>query len=392
MFNPFWDRDVTEDDLVSYLDGVKKFRSELPLQVMVLDDGYQTVPGDWTTLRPLFPHGMKWLTDRAKEAGIRPGLWIGLPLVNKNSKLFAEHPDWVDRKADGTPQCVCGNWGTDTYSLDISRKDVLNHIHDLIQTITRDWGFQYIKLDFNIAPSERRANRSLTQLQAMRQMYQTVREAAGPDVFISGCPGAPYAVAVGLAQSGRMGPDVGPNWDSVREGSRESLLRSVFHRRWVVNDPDTIMLRETNSSLTLSEVRVLATTDALVGGLTQFADPLLDLPAARRRMLGQVLPSCGQTARPLDIMQSDIPQVFDLPIARPFGNWHVVALYNWRDQPADIKLDLASLGAGSKQKISLVRFLDRHLFRLGARQLRLHESTATFLSGAVHPRRNSQPD
>jgi len=61
-------------------------------------------------------------------------------------------------------------------------------------------------------------------------------------------------------------------------------------------------------------------------------------------MLGQVLPSYGQTARPVDLMQSDCPRIFDLAIERPFGKWHVVGIYNWRDQPADISLDFAALG------------------------------------------------
>lgn len=344
MYNPFWDRDVTEDHVMAFAAGADRFRGELPLQAAVLDDGYQTLPGDWTMLRPLFPHGMRWLADKVKEKNLVPGLWIGLPLAHKDSALFRQHPEWVDRKADGTPQSTMGNWGGETYSLDITRKDVRKYQARLIRTITQDWGFQYLKLDFNCAPGDRRADRSVTRFQAVRNMYRLVREAAGPDVFISNCAGAPFGPAVGIAQSGRTSADVTPDWESVRDGCRQNMLRSMFHRRWWVNDPDCMMFREKDTELSLDELRTLVTTDALCGGLTQFADPLPDLPADRRRMLGQVIPSYGQSARPVDLMLSDCPRIFDLAVARPFGKWHVVGVYNWEEQPADITLDLAALG------------------------------------------------
>src|ERR1019366_3582638 len=107
--------------------------------------------------------------------------------------------------------------------------------------------------------------------------------------------------------------DTSPSWQNIRDCCRQNILRSMFHRRWWVNDPDCMFFRDTQTGFNLDELRRLMTTGALCGGLTQFADPLFDdLPAGRRRMVGQVLPSYGQTARPVDLMRSDYPQVFDL--------------------------------------------------------------------------------
>jgi hypothetical protein len=365
------DRDVTEDVVLAFADGAEKFHSELPFQVALIDDGYQLLMGDWTTLRPQFPHGMGWLAERMKERNLVPGLWIALPLMNKDSKMF--HPEWVDRQADGTPITDSKDWGSgETYSLDITRKDVQAYFRQLIRTMTHEWGYEYLKLDYNIAPSSNRADRSVTTLQALRNMYRLVREAAGPDVFIANCAGYPFPPAVGIAQAGRTSDDVGipyasrtldtsvdiaPPWQVIRDCSRQNILRSMFHRRWWVNDPDCMFFRDTQTGFNLDELRMLMTTGALCGGLAQFADPLFDdLPADRRRMVGQVLPSYGQTARPVDMMRSDYPQIFDLAIERPFGKWHVVGVYNWKDQPADIELDFAALGLDPARRYHVFDF------------------------------------
>ena len=170
------------------------------------------------------------------------------------------------------------------------------------------------------------------------------------------CTGSPFAPVVGIAQSGRTSGDITPDWSSVRDGCRLNILRSMFNRRWWVNDPDCMMFRDKQTNLSEDELRVLATTDALCGGLTQFADPVCDLPASRLRMLEQVLPSYGHNARPVDLMGSDCPQIFDLAVERPFGKWHVAAIYNWKDQPSDVNLDLGALGLDTNRRYHIFDF------------------------------------
>ena len=72
-FNPFIDNDITEDVVVDFAKTAEEKRDVLPLQLMLLDDGYFTLPGDWTTVRPFFPNGMKYLANEVSKRGIIPG-------------------------------------------------------------------------------------------------------------------------------------------------------------------------------------------------------------------------------------------------------------------------------------------------------------------------------
>lgn len=55
-------------------------------------------------------------------------------------------------------------------------------------------------------------------------------------------------------------------------------------------------------------------------------------------------------------MDGDCPRIFDLAVERPFGKWHVVGLFNWQDQPADIKLDFAALGLDPQRRYHVYDF------------------------------------
>lgn len=347
-FNPFIDNDVTEDAVTGFAKTAAKYKEELPLQVMLLDDGYFTLPGDWTTLKPFFPHGMKYLVDKVGKRGLRPGIWIAPSLVHRDSKIIKKHPEWVNKNKKGDPRDTLYNWGGMTYSFDISNPTVLNHIDSLFKVVCGEWGYQYLKLDFNMMPGANRYNRSITSFQAMRNMYKVIRRAAGNDVFIANCAGAPYPPSIGIAQAGRVGPDVNPNWESVIQGCRSSILHIPFHRRWWVNDPDCVNMRIRGSHLTESELEAHITANYMGGGYIMFSDSLDRLPENRRRLLAQAVPPYGQAAQVIDYMTAPapgIPRILNLPIKKADEQkYTITAVFNWADIPADIQLKLNKLG------------------------------------------------
>lgn len=358
-FNPFIDNDVTEDAVLGFARSAAKKRDELPLQLMLLDDGYFTLPGDWTTLRPFFPHGMKYLSEEVKKNGIIPGIWIAPSIVHKNSEIIKKYPEWVDRNSNGKPNTEQINWGGLTYSFDVSNPAVLNHIDSLFKIVCGKWGYKYLKLDFNIEPGPLRYNRSITSFEAMRNMYRTIRKAVGPDVFIANCSGSPFSPSIGIAQAGRVGPDVNPNWESVINGCRQSLLHIPYHRRWWVNDPDCLNMRKIGSQLTDEELRVHITANFMGGGYMLFSDSLDRLPEERRIMLSQALPSYGIAARPVNYMKSPgigIPNILNLPIEKQGEKYSIVSIFNWEDKTADTDLKLQELGLDPTTKYHVFDF------------------------------------
>jgi alpha-galactosidase len=87
--------------IVSLFDPAK----ELGVELFLLDDGwfgnkYPRVNdhaglGDWQPNRQRLPDGLAPLAAEAVKRGLRFGIWMEPEMVNPNSELFHEHPDWV---------------------------------------------------------------------------------------------------------------------------------------------------------------------------------------------------------------------------------------------------------------------------------------------------------
>lgn len=87
--------------IVSLYDPAKKLGFEL----FLLDDGwfgnkYPRVNdhaglGDWEPNHARLPDGLAPLAAEAVKRGLRFGIWMEPEMVNPNSELFHEHPDWV---------------------------------------------------------------------------------------------------------------------------------------------------------------------------------------------------------------------------------------------------------------------------------------------------------
>ena len=78
------------------------------LEYIQIDEGYQRSHGDWEG-NERFPHGMKWLAERIKAYGFKPGLWIAPYVISERSDVFRQHPDWLVHRRDGSLQRI-GNW------------------------------------------------------------------------------------------------------------------------------------------------------------------------------------------------------------------------------------------------------------------------------------------
>ncbi|MHA1250517.1 MAG: alpha-galactosidase [Candidatus Helarchaeota archaeon] len=90
-------QNITEDDCVKNLLQIKSI-----------------ICGDWPEPpNKKFPHGMKWLVEKIKDAGLKPGLWIAPFLISPLSKLYKEHPDWVVRNEKNKP--INGGWNPNLY-------------------------------------------------------------------------------------------------------------------------------------------------------------------------------------------------------------------------------------------------------------------------------------
>ncbi len=93
--------DFDFDRIVSLFDPAR----EMGVELFLLDDGWfgNKYPrtndhaglGDWQPNRQRFPDGLAPLAAEAVKRSLRFGIWMEPEMVNPNSVLFHEHPDWV---------------------------------------------------------------------------------------------------------------------------------------------------------------------------------------------------------------------------------------------------------------------------------------------------------
>jgi alpha-galactosidase len=342
---------VSEDDIVANLERLAELRDELPLEFVQIDDGYQAGIGDWLTPNEKFPHGMAWLAGRIHERGFKAGLWLAPFLAGANSRLFAEHPDWLVRNESGGPAVAIQNWEQLCYALDCTRPEVIEWLEGVFRTVTGDWGYDYVKIDFVYAAAidGGRSDPNVTRAQAYRRGLEAIRRAAG-ERFILGC-GAPIGPSIGLVNGMRIGPDVAPHWyplmgrgtgrrrtslsfPAAVNGIRNTITRYWTHNRLWLNDPDCLILRDSETALTTDEVRALATVIGMSGGMLLDSDDLTHLSPERRDMLARLLPLRGEAAVPLDLFERDPPRVLWRADQR------LLAVFNWDDGPADVSVEL----------------------------------------------------
>ena len=101
---------VSEELMLGTIQRLGDFKSggSLPIELVQLDDGWQSQWGDWTTPHSSrFPNGLKPITEAARAHGLMVGLWIAPCALTSSSKLIHEHPEWILRTASGAP-LKCG--------------------------------------------------------------------------------------------------------------------------------------------------------------------------------------------------------------------------------------------------------------------------------------------
>jgi alpha-galactosidase len=353
---------VTAEDVHRNVQSAAEMRSQLPLELIQIDDGFEARVGDWFEFLPTFPNGVAPLAAEIRQAGFTPGLWLAPFVVDPRSRLAHEHPEWILRGRLNRPVNAGFNlWGTIATALDLTRPEALDYACQVVERATHQWGYPYLKLDFLYAGAlpGRKQDPSFTRAQVLRQGLQALREAAGDVTTLLGC-GCPLGSAIGLFNPMRIGPDVSQDWEpvflgwrafikqepdypSARNAIHNILTRAPLHRRWWINDPDPVLLR-CDTHLSLAEVQSLATAIALTGGSCLLSDDLSRLSPARLHIAQAMLPVIGLRPQIPDWFDAASPARLRLDLENTCGRWHLLALFNWGDQPADLILRLADFG------------------------------------------------
>jgi len=346
-------------------------RADLPLEIFQIDDGYASEIGDWLEPSSKFQLGMDALAAEIRRADLQPGLWMAPFLARPGSQLLSQHSDWVLRDRRGRPVRAGYVWGGFPRALDATHPGVLDALAIWTETAVHRWGFPYLKLDFLYAGGLRgeRWAADKTGAQALRQALEVIRAAAGKDCHLVGC-GCPLGSGIGIFDSMRIGPDVGPHWrprykpfsiflrrdpsmPSVQNAIRNMLLRLPLHRRWWLNDPDCLILRQEANDLSPVEIEALITAVALTSETMMLSDRFLSLPAERVEWIKKLWPPLPvENAQLLPPSRDGIYRIV-LPLSGPIGEWALIAVFNLGDQARRAQIPAHALSGGAGRSHSV---------------------------------------
>ncbi len=334
---------ITEEEMIRNAESAARTLKAYGLEYIQVDEGFQRWHGDWEG-NDRFPHGMKWLADRIRALGLKPGIWLAPYVISEPTEVFQQHPEWLLRHPDGRLQRV-GPWPSEDsdwargenpkrYALDITHPGAAAWLADLFDTVANRWGYQMIKIDFvdwSLLSAHQYHDPTVSRAAAYRKGFEIMRRALGPDCHLQDC--GPGPVTVGLLDSMRI--ELDQNYGFPPQAWRQYFLnptssapaaakRYYFHRRTWINDADHVCLQ----ALTVPQAQAAATLIALTGGNVISGDRLPDLDPTRLEILKKILPAAGEGARPVDLFDTDCHTVFAVKVRRSFGEWTVVGVFN----------------------------------------------------------------
>ena len=335
--------DVTEDEVIRNAEFISQNLKQYGLEYVQIDEGFQKYHGDWEG-NEKFPHGMKWLANKIKSYGLKPGLWLAPYVISELTEVFQKHPDWLLKDADekllrvGPWPSLNSDWAKNEnpkrYGLDVTHPEAVKWLYNLFHTAANDWGYEMFKIDFvawSLLSAHHFYERSVPPAQAYRKGMEIIRSAIGNERHINDCGSG--NISVGLIDSMRIESD--QNYGYAKAAWQQYFLESAssapaaakryyFHGKTWVNDADHVCL----NLLSIPQAQAAASLIALTGGNIISGDRLTDLASDRLDILKKILPSFGKAAKPVDLFDTDRQSVFALKIKKPFAEWTIVGFFN----------------------------------------------------------------
>ncbi len=177
----------------------------LGVERFVLDDGWfrgrttdRVGLGDWSADPVRYPRGLAPVAQRVKELGMEFGLWVEPEMVNPDSDLYRQHPDWVLGATEVAPLPLARH----QLVLDMAREEVRAHLFAALSSLLRELPISYLKWDHNraLAPVSGAdgCGSATAQVRATYALWDRLR-AAFPQVEMEACAAGGGRIDAGFA-------------------------------------------------------------------------------------------------------------------------------------------------------------------------------------------------
>ena len=374
----YYGRVFTDKDVYGNMDVLNKLAPDA--NMIQIDGGWWPERGDYKSVRPDLPGGIKAIVSRITAEGKTPGLHFDGFRGDENSEVYKAHPDYFLHDQDGN-LIVDVNEKSDKVMkyiyFDYSNPGARAHIADCIRNMKENWGVKYFKVDFmryglkddvlaknKKAKSIKAFDPSITGVERFRLAMQTMRDAIGPDGYFLGCS-AVFGPCIGFVDGMRTGGDISPSYDAFPERCLANLSNFYLSGKVWNGDADYLVFREAidedktvsqedvkhGGSMTMNEAQMWADFNKLYGTTRLNSDNLMTLRPERQALVKEVFqyPAMDETV-PLDFWKhaTNKNDGFELILARK-GNETYLGVFNWGDTPKEY--DVAAFGKAEPVKL-----------------------------------------
>ena len=109
-----------------------------------LDEDWSQTIGSWQPSATRWPHGLKFVLDRIRKAGMIPGLWLEPEVAGAKSSLAQKPDNWFFIRHG---KRVLKN---SRFLLDFRNPEVRAYLDQVIARLVNEYGVGYIKMDYNV--------------------------------------------------------------------------------------------------------------------------------------------------------------------------------------------------------------------------------------------------
>lgn len=187
--------DFNEEKILS----IAEESARLGIEMLVLDDGWfgnrfddNRALGDWEVNEEKLKGGLGALVSRINALGMKFGLWFEPEMISPDSDLYREHPDWAIAIPGRRPGLA-----RNQLVLDISRREVRDHILGKMFHVLHSANIEYVKWDMNRPltdlagaqlPADRQGELFHRYVLGMYEMQERLLQEF-PDLLLENCSG-----------------------------------------------------------------------------------------------------------------------------------------------------------------------------------------------------------
>ena len=292
-----------------------------------------------------YPHGLRYVSDKLRELGMEPVLWIGPTHEPTTCEFIVNNPDVV--LSDEV--CWCGK-----YIYDVTNEKYIDNYLSACCEQIKKWNYRAVKWDclpvtlrYLDKFHEKMRHPEMSSDEALRHAVSFVRAHLGKETYMLSCAGPSdraVTFAADIFDGARIGDDIFGWQDFVANFVNRIMRFYPLHNVMLYCDPDNLIVRPEFNSYDQAVSR--ASLVAIMGLPVTLGDNLVELPEERVEIIRRVIPALD--AHPMNLAyapdrEGDVLLV-NLCVSKSFGQWNVADILNTGESETEYYLDFSALG------------------------------------------------